>query len=1089
MQTASQKLIDALNNGHVNKALPRLIVEWNQNRYAGILKVDNDPSDNSVGADIENFPIDTIVEAQRPKRGIIKARASKARSIPLFWSRQRNITTGEEGFTAEDYSDTPSPTRYYTVGPSAGYKYWTSPMPSTYTQEFNGSYRFPAGYEVRPYVLYKTSARSNKIVVTFESSWARPVDYQIQTTIDGGNSWQTIASNILPNDEGQVILYRHANGSWDQNIDRDAVGNLNGIRLIVTSINRPDAHLNLIELSPRLESDLSEYVVSYESTSSMSEANFLTPLGQASSNTASFNISNLDGLFNNENQNSIYYKLVDKNAKATMDLIYSFVDGTTETVREFTMYVDQWGDGTELELQATLKDSSKFFQEEKVPSILFENVTVGEAVWRICDSIGFHNFIYDRKESDPSSSLPYFWTDGENTVWEALQQLAEATQTAIYFDEFDVLRIKTREAAYDLAKSPTWALEATDTGGKLADVVEAQVVADYEANIVNVNYKDTKVSDDNKGFPEMHVLWQPEETFVLRSSQLIEGITPASTVVRIDAKEVATWPYEGMFNIEGELIKYDAKEYTYYSKSGQLTTVWVNSLEDKNNIDKTLTDENQAFKSTWTGRLRVKERGVYWSSPRGHVTDIQGWNGRTAARNSPSSTNYQGGIGHNVSQSLLRLNAPGNAGPDSLYVATRGNTFDQNYRRYGTRLRIPKNSRGNGAAGIVINSGDGESGYYVELVPTETMNANGGALRRFIQEVSLLIRHPNGAMLRLAGRGTPALIATDVWYDLDVDFYEEANGNHNIVVYLNGIALIRADLASGRVIKSGRFGVHKRGTGGAEFEYFFAHAGGEEYKTDEVSQFDKTRGGYVSGQWDREFVYGTRDANRRVGNRNIAYKQKYNQYFMDEFGPIVHEVREMDISFEKFPVLHSRLYVSNDSQIVTPEYNADSFGAKFMLANSSRDNAVGNGQDTLRFGAENPVEQKMMIYGRLIFQEEGQLLTVKNKVTGQQENPYQNDDSIRRRGKVEVNIDSKWIQSKAEAQALGDWILKHWSNGNEEVQVEVYGNPLFQLSDVVSLDYPKKNMARATHRYFITGIRNSFDTGLSTQLTLRRAKN
>jgi hypothetical protein len=267
----------------------------------------------------------------------------------------------------------------------------------------------------------------------------------------------------------------------------------------------------------------------------------------------------------------------------------------------------------------------------------------------------------------------------------------------------------------------------------------------------------------------------------------------------------------------------------------------------------------------------------------------------------------------------------------------------------------------------------------------------------------------------------------------------------------------------------------------------YAHAGGEEYRTDEVSQFDKIRGGFVSGQWDREYVYGTRDANRKVGKNTVEYKQKYNQYFFDEFGAIVHEVREMDVVFEKFPALHSRLYVTNDSQIVTPEYNANPFGAKFMLANASRNNAVGNGEDTLRFGADNAVNQQMMIYGRLVFQEEGQLVTVKND-KGKDVNPYQNDDSIRRRGKVEVDIDSKWIQSKAEAEALGNWILKHWSGGNDEIEVDVFGNPLFQLGDVVTLDYPEKHIHRATHRYFVVDIKNQFDQGLSTSLTLRRAK-
>lgn len=1091
MQGASTTLVNALNTGHTLKALPRLIVEWNQNRYAGILKVDNNPSDKNVGADIENFPIDSIVEPQRPTRGIIKARTSRAISRPLFWSRTRRDTlvTGEQGFTAEDFSDNPTSTRYYTVGPQSGYKYWTSPRPSTGVARADGSYPFPAGYEVRPYVLYKNTARVNKIVLSFETTWSKPLSYTVEVTTNGGSTWTTVSTNPVPNAEGQVILYRQTSGAWSSTVSRDSITTINGIRLVVNGINKPTSHFNLIELSARLESDLTPHVISYETRYNLSEPNFITPIGKASSNSASVSLSNTDGLFSNTNTASIYHGLIDKNALCTLDLEYDLADfgGGKEVIREFTMYTDQWSGEGELEVEAEVKDSSKFFQEEKVPELLLENITVGEAVWRICDSIGFNDFVYERKDSDPAGTLRYFWTDSEKTVWETLQELAEATQTAIYFDEYDNLRIKTREAAYDLAKAPVWALEATNANGKLADVEEATISADYEANVVNINYKDTKVSDDNKGLPQMHILWQPEDTFVLRSSQLTAHLTADAMKLRIAPNEAATWLFAGMMNIEGELIKYDAKEYSYYNKSRQVTTVWVESNEQKINIDKTLTHEDDAFKSTWTGWLRIKERGVYWSSPRAHTVDIAGWGGRIVNRNSTTTTAWNGGMYHNVYESAMRVTGPGSAAPDTLYTVTRGQPADANYRRYGTRIRIPKVGAGNGGCGIVINSGDYDSGYYIELARTEVLDANGGAIRNFINEVGFFARHTNGAHIRLAGKGARAQIVADKWYDLDVDFYVAADGAHHIVVYLNGIVMQRIRLTSGRVLPTGRFGVYQRSKGRAEYEYFFAHAGGEEYRTDEVSQFDKTRGGYVSGQWDREYVYGTRDANRRVGNKTVEYKQKYNQYFMDEFGPTVHEVREMDVIFEKYPVLHSRLYVTNESKVVTPEYNATPFGAKFMLANSSRDNAIVNGEDLLSFGKDNPVTQKMMIYGRLIFQEEGQVYTAKNK-DGVEESPYRDDDSIRKRGKVEVDIDSKWIQSKAEAERLGNWILKHWSGGNDEVDVSMFGNPLFELGDVVSLDYPQKNISRNTHKYFVVGIRNSFSEGLETSLTLRRAK-
>ncbi len=1090
MQTASATLTNALNNGHTLKATPRLIAEWNQNRYAGIRKIDNNPSEKSVGADVENFPITTIADVVRPKkRGIIKARASKAVAAPLFWprSRARLNPQGEEGFTAPDFSDSPGTNRYYTVGADAGYKYWTSPAPSLFVQRSDGSYGFPSDRNVAPYILYKRSARTNKIVVTFESTWARPVDYSIQTTSNLGSTWQTVASNVVPDAEGRVVIYRQANNTWNTNVYRESVATINGIRLVVNSISRPSAQFNLIELSPRLERDLSEYVINYSTDFTLSESNFIAPVGTASSNVANVSLSNFDGQFNNENTGSIYYGLIDSNAEFTMDVVYDLANfgGGTESIREFTMHVDNWGETSALEMSATLKDSSKFLQEEKVPNILLENVTVGEAIWRICDSIGFTEYEYEKKDDDPSSTLRYFWTDSEKTVWETLQELAEATQTAIYFDEFDDLRIKTRESAFDLAKNPTWALEATNAN-KLADVVEATITADYEANVVNINYKDTKVSDDNRGFPEMHVLWQPEDSFVLRSSQLTRQLNATDMVLRIDPKEAEVWPFEGMMNIDGELIKYHGKEYQYYAKNGGLVTVWLYSNEDRINAINSLSDEANSYKNTYTGRLKIEERGVYWSSPRTHTVDLGGWGGRTVARDLLVTGSYNGGIYHDSNASVMRVTAPSVFGIDSLYTVTRGQPTDATFRRYGTRIRIPKSNPGRGGAGIVINSGDYDSGYYIEVVPSETINANGGALRNYIHEVGFFARHTNGSHHRLAGKGTPFVFALDKWYDLDVDFYQEASGAHNITVYIDGIAMSRIRLTSGRVALTGRNGFFHRGTGAAEFEHFYAHAGGEVARVDESSQFDRAHGGYVSGQWGNEYVYGTKDATRTVGGKNEIYKQKYNQYYFDEFGPICHEIREMDIIFEKYPVLHSRLYMTND-KIVCPEYNADPFGAKFLLGNSSRDNAIGEGEDLITFGAENPVTQHMMIYGRMVFQEEGQVYTEKNR-SGDEINPLENEDSIRRRGRVEVDIDSKWIQSKAEAKSIARWILKHWSNGNDEVSVEMFGNPLIQIGDVVTLDYPAKNMLRTTHRYFVIGTANEFSQGLNTTLTLRRAK-
>jgi hypothetical protein len=128
------------------------------------------------------------------------------------------------------------------------------------------------------------------------------------------------------------------------------------------------------------------------------------------------------------------------------------------------------------------------------------------------------------------------------------------------------------------------------------------------------------------------------------------------------------------------------------------------------------------------------------------------------------------------------------------------------------------------------------------------------------------------------------------------------------------------------------------------------------------------------------------------------------------------------------------------------------------------------------FGADNPVDQKILIYGRTFTQDEDKTYTVKD------------DLGIKRRGEVALEINNPWIQSEAAAKALGDWIVKHWSGGADEIEVKIFGNPLIQLTDIVSINSPQSGMTHATHKYFVVKVSQNYEIGLETSLTLRRVK-
>lgn len=1070
MQTATVPLTDKLKQSlDINSAI-RLIAEWNQNRYSHIESVTNAGVDEGDEFDNDVFPISSIVEPERPTRGILKA-----------WASVRAGESGADGFTSGGYEDRVDGARYTTASEDDKYKYWTSPTES----EENSPYAIT---NVTPTVIYTNQTWANKIYVCFENSYASPTNFTVSITTDGTN-WTVVATNPTIDDKGRVMLYRQANGSWSSTVHRESPLSIRGVRVSVTNMNKGAVRCNLIELGARLESDLSYFVISYDADYTMSDTSFIAPIGKASSNDGNIVLDNTDSRFTNDNPSTLYYGILDKNVELRLDIGINkgtIEDPDFEWFRQLTMRSENWSGQSPDTTTVQVKDASEYLQSIKPNPVLYMDMTVGEIIWRLLDSVGFSNWNYEPSDSDGTTQIPQFWASGDETVWEVIQQLAEATQTAIYFDEFGVLQIKTRSIAFNLTNEPVWQLNAVNTGSTKADIVELNTTNDFEANVVNITYRPTSLSKENEfgGLPIMESVWEPEDTVVLRSSQLKQSMTTGSTSMVITPAEAVTWPYEGIVQIEGEFIRYSGKGYGYYDAAGAWKNTYIKSAEDKAKLDKL--NPALAYKNRFNGYMWIGEgnRGIWNTTPMAHSVDIGGWTyNRYTSTNSKGSTTtphaWNGGLIHNKDRSTVTLRTKSTFSKNHWYVCTRGSRNDSPPYWYGTRLKFDSTATTYGAAGIVMTAGDYDNGFYIELVRTDKISATERA--KWTHELCFYVKYNNGTIKRIGpngGKGVPMLIAPGVWYDLDVHF--EWQGTTRVVsIMVNGVtkmtAAVPVGLGTGESI-GGRYGLFTRGFTSAEFEYIYASTYAINDTFDDEGWFDWIKGGYKSGQWEKEWVYSYRTNTKTKRGKSTKVKARYASRLMDEFGPIVHEVRELDVKFTKTPVVHSNLYFSNESQIICPEYNANPFGAKFVLANTSRDNAVVSGEDTLTFGADNAVDQKLLIYGRTFTQEDEKVETVKD------------EQGIKRRGEVVTDFSSPWIQSEGEAKALGRWIVDHWSGGNDEVEVEVFGNPLLQLTDVVSVNYPSRNMSPSTHKYFIVAISHSYDNGLETTLTLRRMK-
>jgi len=394
-------------------------------------------------------------------------------------------------------------------------------------------------------------------------------------------------------------------------------------------------------------------------------------------------------------------------------------------------------------------------------------------------------------------------------------------------------------------------------------------------------------------------------------------------------------------------------------------------------------------------------------------------------------------------------------------------------------MRFPSTGNTYGAAGIVMSAGDYDNGYYFELIRTDRISATDR--EKYTHELCFYVKYNDGTIRRIGpngGKGIPLSIVAGIWYDLDIHF-EWQSSTPTVSVMVNGVTRMSAVVPSGQDAGEsigGRYGFFTRGDSCAEFEYLYASTYSINDSFDQEGWFDRVHGGFQSSQYDREWTYGMKTNTKVKRSRTYKVQGRYGSRMMDEFGPVVHEIRQYDVTFESFPVIHSNLYISNDSQIVCPEYNSNPFGANFMLANTARINAVANGEDSLTYGVDNTVDQKLLVYGRLVKREDEQTVTVKN------------DAAVNRRGAVEIDISSEWVQSKTAATEIGDWITEHWGGGSDEVNITSIGNPLIQLGDLVAVQYPAKSMTYATHKYFVVGVENTYSGGLETAVTLRRAK-
>jgi hypothetical protein len=390
---------------------------------------------------------------------------------------------------------------------------------------------------------------------------------------------------------------------------------LDGIRIVVDVMNKADSTFDLIEMSPRLVVDISDKVIDYKITKALSDIGITSlPVGQLLASNGQLSLFDDDQAFNDQNSTSIIADYIRKNIKFTFYEIILDVEGFDYYVPIKTLYSEGFpqADITGGTLSIELRDFFFFLESMPAPRLLTTQASLSYAITTLLDYIGFSNYVFRRVEDESDPVIPFFFVAPDQNVAQVLNQLALATQTAMFFDEYNNFIVMSKDYLMPTSdqRNTDFVLSGStnqtdigvvenSTSGNLPNIIS---IASKDKKIYNdgkINYttryiqrsygsikQSSMIDQDKTWIYKPSLLWEVSGTentktinevaanqsnYVLGAMPLNSDLTSsAPTVVNhilanniLDLGENIYWltRYQGYFYSNGEIIRYDAVQF------------------------------------------------------------------------------------------------------------------------------------------------------------------------------------------------------------------------------------------------------------------------------------------------------------------------------------------------------------------------------------------------------------------------------------------------------------------------------------------------------------------------------------------------
>lgn len=444
---------------------------------------------------------------------------------------------------------------------------------------------------------------------------------------------------------------------------------VSGIRLSVQRMNKFSSTLDLIEMSPRLTADITDLVSSYSLSKVASDLGSTgLPVGQLLASVGSLSIFDPEQAFNNNNTNSLLPRHSLKNLQIKIYEDITVQDAFTGISSDYlvpikTMYADTFPvlNSDTRTVSIEMRDLYLYFESLPAPNLMLTNISLSSAVSVLLDYVGFTNYKFKRLPNEPEDIIPFFYCQAEQTVAEVLQHLAVSTQSAMFFDEYNDLVVASRN--YFIPTNNERATDVELLGEEVALFSEedfqeeTDLVRLYDLpNILSITSQDDAIFNDGKIAFKSHYIQKSQatttQTYMLDSEKTwvykpvllweasgeelskaqneqagtdnsyslsaiplksdLSDVVPYVSGGRvlsniIDLGEAVYWlgRYNGYFYANGEVIKFDAIEY---SIPGVVDVVWITSVDEYQNYFSKIPFRGKMYP---TGRVRIYSEPNY----------------------------------------------------------------------------------------------------------------------------------------------------------------------------------------------------------------------------------------------------------------------------------------------------------------------------------------------------------------------------------------------------------------------------------------------------------------------------------------------